>query len=199
MKTVSKRMWERMFTTEILGVSMIFQSTPELFSSDKIDTGTAAMLSCVKVRPDDKVLDLGCGYGVVGIYIAKHIGSERVTMCDIDSLALELAEKNAFLNQVPGIRIIKSDGFFQMEETGFSLILSNPPYHTDFRVAKHFIEKGFNRLIVGGKMMMVTKRKEWYKNKLISIFGGVQIYEIDGYFVFVSQKRQNTFASKKIK
>ena len=82
----------------------------------------------------------------------------------------------------------------------FSLCLTsaNPPYHADFSVPKAFIEKGFNRLQIGGKMVMVTKRKEWYKNKLISIFGGVSITEIDGYYVFISEKRSADYAGQKI-
>ena len=61
---------------------------------------------------------------------------------------------------------LPSDGFRDIPDTGYTLILSNPPYHTDFRVAKHFIEKGFNRLAIGGKMVMVTKRRDWYKRKI---------------------------------
>jgi 16S rRNA (guanine1207-N2)-methyltransferase len=60
-------------------------------------------------------------------------------------------------------------------------------------VAKAFIEKGFNRLKIGGKMVMVTKRKDWYKNKLSSIFGGVRIYEINGYFVFEAERRSKYY------
>ena len=96
------------------------------------------------------------------------------------------------------VKIVRSDGFSQLDDTGFTLILSNPPYHADFSVPKSFIEKGFNRLQIGGRMMMVTKRKEWYKNKLISIFGGVTIAEIDGYYVFASQKRSANYAEQKI-
>ena len=67
----------------------------------------------------------------------------------------------------------------------------------DFSIPKHFIEKGFNRLRIGGKMYMVTKRKDWYKNKLSAIFGGVKIYEIDGYFVFCAEKRNSKYSNKK--
>lgn len=75
-------------------------------------------------------------------------------------------------NGVPEVRVFRSDGFRDIPDTGYTLILSNPPYHTDFRVAKHFIEKGFNRLAIGGKMVMVTKRRDWYKRKLIAISAG---------------------------
>jgi len=69
----------------------------------------------------------------------------------------------------------------------------------DFSVPKMFIEKGFNRLRIGGRMYMVTKRKLWYKNKLISIFGGVKIWEIDGYYVFMSVKKSPDYAKGKVK
>jgi 16S rRNA (guanine1207-N2)-methyltransferase len=66
----------------------------------------------------------------------------------------------------------------------------------DFSVPKHFIEKGFNHLKIGGKLFMVTKRKEWYKNKLISVFGGVKIWEENGYYVFMAQKTQSSYSKK---
>ena len=186
-----------MITIEIKKISMPFITDPKLFSPGRLDAGTAAMLSGVEFLQSDKVLDLGCGYGVVGIYAAKCIGSEKITMCDVDPTAVELSRKNAVLNNLPDIKIVQSNGFENIDDTGFTLILSNPPYHADFSVPKHFIEKGFNRLVVGGKMLMVTKRKDWYKNKFISIFGGVKINEIEGYFVFTAEKRTSSFASKK--
>ena len=79
----------------------------------------------------------------------------------------------------------------------FTKIICHPPYHADFSVAKMFIEKGFNRLTIGGHLYMVTKRKEWYKNKLISTFGGVKIWEIDGYFIFMAIKKSKNFTKTK--
>lgn len=155
------------------------------------------MLSQTKLSEGQKVLDLGCGYGIVGIVCAKIVGQENVYMTDIDPLAIQLSSHNAEANGVSGVRILESDGFTTLGETGFDLILSNPPYHSDFKVAKLFIEKGFNRLKLGGQMLMVTKRKEWYKRKFISIFGGVMIYEEDGYFVFSVEKRGMVYAEKK--
>jgi 16S rRNA (guanine1207-N2)-methyltransferase len=64
-------------------------------------------------------------------------------------------------------------------------------------VPKHFIEKGFNRLKIGGKMFMVTKRKDWYFNKLRAVFGGVKVTEIDDYFVFCAEKRSMKYAQRK--
>ena len=103
---------------------------------------------------------------------------------------------NARLNGVPGVRVLLSDGLRGIDDAGYTLILSNPPYHTDFSVARHFIEKGFNRLALGGRMMLVTKRREWYRNKLIAIFGGVQVQEVDGYFVMTAEKRGRDYANR---
>ena len=184
------------FETEIKGISLQFHTDETVFSPGAVDRGTLAMLSTVEFTGEDKVLDLGCGYGVVGILAAKCIGSEKVTMLDIDEAAVDLARENARQNGVEGCRILQSDGFHQLEEKDFTLILSNPPYHVDFSVPKHFIEKGFNRLTVGGRMVMVTKRRDWYKNKLTAIFGGVKVSEIDGYYVFSSIKKDSRYANR---
>lgn len=178
-----------MISAEIKNVSLKFETDSSNFSPNSIDVGTLAMLSAVEFSPDDKILDMGCGYGVVGILAAKLIGQERITMCDISESAVKQAKINAELNGVPDIDIKISDGFSNILDNDFTLILSNPPYHADFSVPKHFIEVGFKKLAVGGKMVMVTKRFDWYKNKLTSVFGGVRVREIDGYYVFISEKR----------
>ena len=180
----------------INGIDLTFETTDTLFSPRAVDKGTIAMLSAAAFSAADKALDLGCGYGVVGIYAAKLIGEQNVVMSDVDAACLELSRRNAAQNGVGGIRIYRSDGFADIPESGFTLILINPPYQVDFSVPKHFIEKGFNRLKIGGRMMMVTKRRLWYKNKLIAIFGGVIINEIDGYYVFCAEKRGPRYANR---
>ena len=178
-----------MISTKIKDVDMVFETAPSIFSPNSIDQGTLAVLSVIDFLPSDKVLDLGCGYGVVGILAGKLIGEQNVIMCDVSEQAIESAAMNLRLNNVPEISIRLSDGYKNVAETDFTLILSNPPYHADFSVPKHFIEVGFKKLMLGGKLVMVTKRLDWYKNKLTSVFGGVKIHEINGYYVFVAEKR----------
>ena len=171
-----------------------------LFSPREPDKGTLAMLRHVEFQIEDKVLDLGCGCGIVSLAAAAFgVKPQNIVLTDVDELAVKTAEKNLKENGFDGAVFVSGDALTNVPGSDFSLILSNPPYHTDFKVAKTFIEKGFNRLRIGGKMFMVTKRKDWYKNKLISIFGGVKIYEKDGYFIFESQKRAMTYAGKKKK
>ena len=187
----------RMLQAEILGQRVSLETRRGLFSPEHIDRGTLAMLSHVQIAPGMRILDLGCGYGVVGIVAAKIAGEENVFMSDADPMAVETARRNAERNGVGGVHVCVSDGFQSVDASGFDLILSNPPYQTDFSVAKGFIEKGFNRLKIGGRLYMVTKRREWYKNRMISVFGGVEIHETDGYFVFVSERRSLQYANRK--
>ena len=180
---------------EIQGERLELETQPGLFSPEHVDRGTLAMLSVVEFRPGMRVMDLGCGCGVVGILAARKCGAENVVMSDVDPSAVEVARRNAVRNGVEGVSCVVSDGFRSVAEAGFDLILSNPPYQTDFSVAKAFVEKGFNRLKIGGRMLMVTKRRDWYRNKLAAIFGGVRVREIDGYFVFEAEKRQSAYAN----
>ncbi len=179
-----------MISVIIKNVPLMLETDTTIFSPKAIDRGTSEMLSVIDFAQNDKVLDLGCGYGVVGILAGKIIGGENVVMCDISETAVRYSKINAELNQVTDVDIERSDGYENILDSDFTLILSNPPYHTDFSVAKKFIEGGYKRLVFGGRMVMVTKRLTWYKNKLSSVFGGVKVHEIDGYYVFVAEKRR---------
>jgi 16S rRNA (guanine1207-N2)-methyltransferase len=179
----------------IHGIPLAFETQSGLFSPNGVDPGTLSLLASVRFSKDEKLLDLGCGYGTIGIYAAKLLGAERVHMIDSDPAAIRCAEHNAQLNGVAGVHVQVSDGFRDFHATGFTKILCNPPYHTDFSVAKHFIEKGFNRLLVGGAMWLVTKRDKWYRNKLIAVFGGTHVTPIHSYFIFEAIKKSPTYAS----
>ena len=185
-----------MITATIKGIELRLETAPGLFSPRAVDAGTLAMLSRVQFGSDDKVLDLGCGYGVVGLVAAKLGRPERVFLIDKDPVAVEIAATNIEANGAQGATVSLSDGLRDFTETGFDKIVCNPPYQADFAVPKHFIEKGFNRLVVGGSLFMVTKRELWYRNKITSVFGGVKVVEVDGYFVFEATKKTSQYARK---
>ena len=171
------------------GFDYIFNTLESLFSYKQIDVGTRQMIECVNLQADGKVLDLGCGYGVVGIWAAHMIGSEKVKKSDINVDALKMATENAKANNLGKIQIVHSNGFDNIHDVDFTLVMSNPPYHTDFSVAKEFIEGSYKHLQRGGCLVMVTKRFDWYKNKMQSVFGGVRWIESNGYYVFMAEKR----------
>lgn len=175
------------------------ETTEGLFSPRGADAGTLSMVSAVELESGQKLLDLGCGAGLVGIAAAKVLGEENVWMTDVDPAAVRCAAENAKRNGVENVHLCCGDALDAVDASGFDWILSNPPYHADFSVAKKFIEKGFNRLKLGGKLVMVVKRELWYRNKLTAIFGGVRMQEIGGYFVFTAEKRSECYAPPKPK
>ncbi|MBO4696093.1 MAG: class I SAM-dependent methyltransferase [Lachnospiraceae bacterium] len=174
---------------EINGTEVECETGEYYFSPKGVDRGTRLMLETVPAADGDKVLDLGCGYGVVGIYAAKKLGGEHVVMCDVLEEAVTLSKANLTRNGIEGVRVLQSDGLRSIEDRDFTLILSNPPYHTDFSVAREFIEDGFKKLKIGGRMALVTKRLDWYRNKLKTVFGGVKVFEKEDYYIFLSEKR----------
>ena len=175
------------------------ETTEGFFSPRGADAGTLSMVSAVELESGQKLLDLGCGAGLVGIAAAKVLGEENVWMTDVDPAAVRCAAENAKRNGVENVHLCCGDALDAVDASGFDWILSNPPYHADFSVAKKFIEKGFNRLKLGGKLVMVVKRELWYRNKLTAIFGGVRMQEIGGYFVFTAEKRSERYAPPKPK
>ena len=177
-----------MYVCEINGLTVRIEGDDRLFSPRHGDRGTLAMLKHACLEKGQKVLDLGCGCGIVGIYAGMVCGQEGVILSDIDPIAVEVSRRNAALNGL-ALKCTVSDGFDGINEAGFDVILSNPPYQTDFAVAKRFIEKGFNRLKIGGTLYMVTKRRPWYENKLRAVFGGCRVSCEDGYYVFCAERR----------
>ena len=145
---------------EIKGVALEMRSAPGLFSPAHPDRGTLAMLSQVEFAPGQRVMDLGCGWGLVGVLAARICGAENVYMCDIDPAAVETARMNAAINGVPGVNICVSDGFRAVDAAGF-----------------------------GGWMFLVVKREKWYLNKMRAVFGGARSREADGYYVISAQRR----------
>ena len=142
------------------------ETTEGLFSPRGADAGTLSMVSAVELESGQKLLDLGCGAGLVGIAAAKVLGEENVWMTDVDPAAVRCAAENAKRNGVENVHLCCGDALDAVDASGFDWILSNPPYHADFSVAKKFIEKGFNRLKLGGKLVMVVKRELWYHRHL---------------------------------
>lgn len=169
-------------------VTLTFETDATVFSPHGLDRGTAAMLDVARLPTAGNFLDLGCGFGFVATFLAKTHPAAQVTAVDVDPDAVRLTQANAAANGTT-IRALVSDGWGQLNGQRFDAVLSNPPYHTDFKVAKGFIEGAHRQLNDGGKLYMVTKRRTWYENKIRSVFGFVQVTAQDGYFVFYAEKR----------
>jgi len=141
-------------------------------------------------NPD--IIGFSCPYGSYTtfvenyIYINKFI-TKSTLMIFGGALPTYIPEK--YLELDKSSYVIRGEGEDAIVGLIIGVINNELESTYDFSVPKRFIEDSFKKLEIGGYMYMVTKRKKWYKNKLISVFGGVQIKEKDGYFVFISQKK----------
>jgi len=110
------------------GRDFTFHTTWGLFSPEKIDEGTSMLIESVELGEAKMLLDLGCGYGAIGIVLANEKPDLKVDMIDKDFVAVEYANKNAKLNGVQNTKAYLSNGFDQIpKEQKFDLIISNLP------------------------------------------------------------------------
>ena len=163
-----------------------------VFAKAGVDPATDILLE-VLPKMSGKVLDLGCGYGVVGVVFSKLYGKQvELTMSDVNGRALELAKINAEKNGVKAA-IIKSDGFENIPEK-FSHIIMNPPIHAGKAVIYKIYDEVHEHLEPGGSFFVVIQKKhgaQTHRQKLSELFGEqncVVLYSKKGYFVFEFKK-----------
>ena len=164
-----------------------------VFSKSGVDYATNILLENL---PDlsGEVLDIGCGFGCVGIVLAKIYGDKiNVAMSDVNERALDLAGKNAKKNGV-NAKIIKSDGFENIPGN-FDNIILNPPIHAGKSVIYKIYEEAYNHLNQSGGFFIVIQKKHGalsHKQKLEEIFGKENcfvVYQKKGFFMFEMRKK----------
>lgn len=141
------------------GEDLVFRVSQDLFSSQIVDYGTQRLLrtlSTEKLNRFNKALDLGCGYGPIGIALKKINPKSRVHMVDRDALALEYGRQNAKLNKITGLRIYGSLGYDNVDDRDFDLIISNIPAKAGEQVLSHVLLDARLYLRPNGHMAIVV-------------------------------------------
>ncbi|MGV8150713.1 MAG: class I SAM-dependent methyltransferase [Candidatus Woesearchaeota archaeon] len=180
------------FKTRILGHDIIISSASGIFSVKEIDFGTRLLIENSKIIGKE-VLDLGCGYGIVGITVKKMHPEILVTMVDINERAVRISKENCELNNV-SCEVMKSDIFSNpsMKEKIFDIILTNPPFSAGKKVCFNFIEESFKHLNKKGLFQLVAphnKGGESLKRKMLEVFGNAgELAKKSGYRVYISIK-----------
>lgn len=172
----------------LLGQSMIFLTDAGVFSKKMIDYGSQVLLnSLTDLEAGRKLLDVGCGYGPLGLALAKAQGVVP-TMVDVNSRAIELARKNAEKNGVTAT-ILQSDIYEQVEGQ-FDYIISNPPIRAGKQVVHAIIEESLSYLVAGGHLTIVIQKKQGApsaKTKMLEVFGNCEVLKKDkGYYILRS-------------
>jgi len=144
------------FTDRLLGHPLTFHSTWGLFSPKTIDPGTRLLLDHLVVRESDSALDLGCGYGPIGLAIAAAAPGSQTLMVDKDFVAVDYANANARRNGIGNARAQLSNGFDQLADQRFDLIVSNLPAKTNKEQYYLYFYEALARLTPGGRIWVVT-------------------------------------------
>jgi len=172
---------------DLLGEKMTFLTDAGVFSKKMVDFGSQLLLKCLEVNQGETVLDVGCGYGPLGLSLAKAYGVQA-TMVDINNRALDLARQNAERNKVEAT-IFQSNIYEQVEGT-FDHVISNPPIRAGKQVVQEIIEKSKDFLETGGDLTIVIQKKQGApsaKSKMEEVFGNCEIVKKDkGYYILRS-------------
>jgi 16S rRNA (guanine1207-N2)-methyltransferase len=161
----------------IRGQTYTLSSRPGVFSWDHLDEATAILAESMDVRPNDRVLDLGCGYGVLGVVAGGIATAYPVTMLDVDADAVRCAARSAHAAGLANARAMPSDIAAAVLEERFDLVVTNPPFHvgkvTDLSVPIQFIKDAWTVLAPGGRLNLVANRTLPYEGAIKYLFGNI--------------------------
>jgi len=180
------------FKARLRGKELDFYSAKGVFSKEKADKGTELLANTCQIKEGSKVLDIGCGIGILGIAIKKDCPACKVVMTDINIRATRLARMNAGLNDTD-ITILQGNLYAPIKDTKFDAIIVNPPYVAGRELCYKIITEAKTHLETGGNLQLVARHQKGGKmleKKMQETFGNVEeISKKAGYRVYKSEKR----------
>lgn len=139
------------------GLEFRFVTDRGVFSYKHVDRGTCLLLEALEVGPEEEVLDLGCGYGVVGVVVAALAPRGRVVMVDRNARAVDLARENARRHGLPHVEVLHGDLYAPVVGRRFDVIATNPPIRAGRSVVRTIIEGAPQHLKPGGRFYLVAR------------------------------------------
>ena len=170
-----------------------FKTDNGVFSKREVDFGSRLLIeSFVMPEVEGSVLDVGCGYGPIGLSIAKDHPGRTVHMVDINERAIQLASENASLNRIENVEIYESDRLLSVKGNNFAAILTNPPIRAGKKTVHDIFEQSYKHLVSTGALWVVIQKKQGAPStldKLNSLFSEVEtIDKSKGYFIIRAKK-----------
>lgn len=162
------------FDATLRGRHLRFQSTWGLFNPKDVDEGSELLIEQIELKPTDTILDIGCGYGAIGLALAAATPQGSAHLIDKDFVAVEYAKKNAEKNHLKNCEIYLSNGLSQVPpDVKFDLIVSNLPAKVGKELLFIMLNDAKKHLKPGGKIYVVTISglKEYIKREFKEIFG----------------------------
>ena len=187
---------EKKISFEIAGHKISLLTDNGVFSKSQIDEGSLAFLKVlVPLQLAGNILDLGCGYGPIGLTIALTSPEARVTLADINTRAVALCAKNA--NQLglsQRVTVLQSD-IYEKIEGPYHVIVINPPIRAGKKVTYAMYEGARQYLIDGGSLYIVIRKAQGAKSAseyIQKLFGNITLLKRDkGYYIYQAIKTQN--------
>ncbi|SPS07776.1 class I SAM-dependent methyltransferase [Latilactobacillus sakei] len=184
---------EKNWTFELRGFNFKFTTDNGVFSKNTVDYGSRALLDAVDLSetPAGPILDMGCGYGPIGMTLAKLAPERQIDMVDVNERALGLAQRNCDLNQIQNVAIFES-AEYQNVTAQYAAILTNPPIRAGKAVVQNILKGAYDHLLTDGELDVVIQKKQGApsaKQLMADTFGNVQIIHKDkGYYILQSIK-----------
>lgn len=170
-----------------------FKTDNGVFSKKEVDFGSRLLIEAFELpNVEGSVLDVGCGYGPIGLSIAKNYPERIVHMIDVNERAIELSKANAEQNAVYNVEIYESDTLINVKEFNFAAILTNPPIRAGKKTVHDIFEQSYEHLVTGGELWIVIQKKQGAPSaleKLKERFTTVEtIDKSKGYFIIKAVK-----------
>ena len=166
----------REFTIELRGQQLQVCGLAGVFAHDRLDDGTRLLLESMPSPHGARVLDLGCGTGIIGA-LAVRLGAAQAELVDANILAVASASATLARNTIDNARAYAADGIPATQAQRYDLVLSNPPFHVgkaiDYEVAHAFISQTHEALRTGGQFILVANRFLRYDQLLATLFNNV--------------------------
>lgn len=163
---------------EVADTLIVADTQPDLFSPKGLDMGSQLLLESVAKIKYKKVLDWGCGWGAIALWVAKHTPHAKVTALDSDIAAVAATQANAKAEKLTNLKVVASHGYAQLEDgIKYNLICSNPPTHRGREVVETMIAESLVRLEDEGKLLLVVEAriKPWVAREMTKVFGNYKI------------------------
>ncbi len=175
------------------GQNLNLSTDQGVFSKNEVDFGSRTLVeSFEEPSVEGEFLDLGCGYGPIGITLAKDFPERHIVMVDVNERAIELSELNARQNDAKNVGILHSDCFQALENRYFASILTNPPIRAGKKTVHAMLEESYEHLLPLGELWVVMQKKQGAPSaqKLLQdLFGHVDVVERNkGYYIFKAKK-----------
>lgn len=178
----------------VRGHPFTFHTDAGVFSRGELDRGTELLLAALDIGPSELILDLGCGYGAIGIVAARLSDGGRVILTDVNERAVGLASKNVAVNRIANAEVRRGDLYDPVAGMAFNHIVCNPPIRAGRAVVDRIVAEAPAHLLDGGSLWLVARTKQGadtLRQRMANVFGHADVVKRGGGFKVLQATRRS--------